>query len=147
MPKRSARRLRREVEHRSYRLARSLAHGLEERAKETGATQTDLVQRYIDEGLRMDAHPQIAFRSAAAGRRPAIAGTRLDVWKVIETVKGTGGSVEEAASLLDVPEAKVRACVSYYAEFKEEVDAWTQRMHEMAEAEEAAWRREQEVLA
>lgn len=95
----------------------------------------------------MDAHPQIVFREGAAGRRPAIAGTRLDVWKVIETLREAGGSVEETASLLDVPEVSVRACVSYYAAFKEEVDAWTRRMHEIAEREAEAWRREQAILA
>lgn len=120
---------------------------LEQRAREAGQPRTSLVQRYVEEGLRLDAHPQIVFRDGAAGRRPAIAGTRLDVWKVIETLREAGGSVEETASLLDVPEVSVRACVSYYAAFKEEVDVWTLRMHEIAEREAEAWRREQAILA
>jgi hypothetical protein len=35
----------------------------------------------------------------------------------------------------------------YYAAFKGEVDQWARRMRERADAEEQAWRREQEVLA
>lgn len=95
----------------------------------------------------MDDHPGIVFRSGAAGRRPALAGTRLDVWQVIETIRSSGGSIEEAAAYLELPEWKVRTCVGYYAAHREEIDAWTRRAHEDADREQDAWRRELEVLA
>ena len=100
-----------------------------------------------EEGLRMDEHPGIVFRSGAAGRRPAVSGTRIDVWQVIETVKNSDNSIEEAAAYLSLPAWKVQACVRYYAAHKEEVDAWTRQAHETADREEEAWRREQEALA
>jgi hypothetical protein len=37
--------------------------------------------------------------------------------------------------------------VRYYADFRDEVDAWRERMRTIAEREEEAWRREQAVLA
>jgi uncharacterized protein (DUF433 family) len=133
--------------HRSFRFAEGTIERLERRARESGQPKTSLVQRYVEEGLRMDAHPQIVFREGAAGRRPALAGTRLDVWKVIETLRSAGNSVEETASLLGIPDASVRASIRYYAAFTEEIDAWSRRMHEIAEREEEAWRREQAILA
>jgi uncharacterized protein (DUF433 family) len=133
--------------HRSFRFLEGTIERLERRARESGQPKTSLVQRYVEEGLRMDAHPQIVFRDGAAGRRPALAGTRLDVWKVIETLRSAGNSVKETASLLGIPEASVRACVRYYAAFTEEIDGWARRMHEIAEREEEGWRREQAILA
>lgn len=105
-----------------------------------------LAERYLREGVRMDEHPLIVFREGLGGRRPALAGTRLDVWQVVDTVRASDG-VEEAAEYLDVPASKVHAAMRYYAAYKSEVDQWARRMRERADAEEQTWRREQEVLA
>jgi hypothetical protein len=37
--------------------------------------------------------------------------------------------------------------VRYYADFQDEVDEWRERMRQIADREEEAWRREQAVLA
>lgn len=95
----------------------------------------------------MDEHPLIAFREGAGGRRPALAGTRLDVWQVVETVRASRNSIADAAEYLGIPEAHVRAATAYYAQYQDEVDQWRERMHAIAEREEEAWRREQAVLA
>jgi len=108
---------------------------------------TALAERYVDEGLRRDEHPLIVFRDGAAGRRAALVGTRLDVWQVVETVRHSEGSTHEAADYLSIPEPWVTACIRYYADYKDEVDEWTDRMHAIAEREEDAWRRTQAVLA
>jgi uncharacterized protein (DUF433 family) len=130
----------------SFRIDRNVLRELERRAKDLGTSRTALAERYLREGLRTDEHPLIVFREGLGGRRPALLGTRLDVWQVIETVRASGG-VAEAAEYLDVPAAKVQAGMRYYAAFKDEVDEWAQRMRERTEADEQAWRREQEVLA
>lgn len=129
----------------SFRFDSRLLRDLARRARELGTNRTALAERYLREGIRTDEHPLIVFRDGVAGRRPALAGTRLDVWQVIDTVRASEG-VEEAAEYLAIPVAKVRAATRYYAEFKTEVDRWTRRMRERVEAEEQAWRREQEVL-
>ena len=133
--------------HTSFRFSASTAERLEARARELGISRTKLAERYIDEGLRTDRHPAIVFRDGAAGRRAALAGTRLDVWQVIDTVRNEGGSVAAAARLLGQPEARVAAAVRYYAEFKGEVDAFAAAARAAAAEAEAAWQREREALA
>ena len=124
--------------------ARTLAH-LKRRVRESGLSQTELAERYLEEGLRLDEHSLIAFRDGAAGRRPGLHGSRLDVWQVVETVK-QNGSVEEAAAYLELPVEKVQAAMRYYADYTDEIDAWTARANALAEREQASWRRQQELV-
>ena len=123
---------------------RTLAH-LKRRVAETGLSQTDLAERYLEEGLRRDEHPLIVFRDGAAGRRPGLTGSRLDVWQVVETVK-QNGSVEEAAAYIELPAEKVQAAMRYYADYTDEIDEWTARAHALAEREQANWRRQQDLV-
>lgn len=133
--------------HISLRIAVPTFEELERRAHEAGEPRNALAERYIAEGLRMDEHPQIYFREGALGRRAALIGTRLDVWQVMETVRNSGNSVEEAAEYFDLPVEKVRAAVRYYAAHRDEVDEFGARATASAERAEAAWRAEQEILA
>ena len=79
--------------------------------------------------------------------RPALVGTRLDVWQVIETIRQNESSIEAAAEYLAVTAEQVRACARYYADYKDEIDDWASRVNAIAEREEASWRRQQELLA
>lgn len=122
----------------------TLAH-LKRRVRETGLSQTDLAERYLEEGLRLDEHPLIAFRDGAAGRRPGVVGLRVDVWQVVETVR-QNGSVEQAAEYLELPVEKVQAAMRYYADYTDEVDEWISRANALAEREQATWRRQQDLI-
>ena len=132
---------------RSFRLSDSLLASLQERARERGESANAVAERYLEEGLRRDDHPLITFREGAAGRRAALAGTRLDVEQVIDTLRNSENSVDATAEYLEIPEQYVRAAVRYYADFRDEVDQWRDRILAIAEREEDAWRREQSVLA
>jgi uncharacterized protein (DUF433 family) len=132
---------------RSFRLPDTLLASLAERARERGESANALAERYLDEGLRRENHPLIVFREGRAGRRAALAGTRLDVAHVIDTLRESDNSIPATVEYLDIPEQHLRAAVRYYAEFRDEVDEWRERMRVIAEREEEAWRREQEVLA
>lgn len=131
----------------SLRVDDSLLDELDRLARQSGQTRTALAERVLDEGLRMEKHPLIWFREGGAGRRPAILGTRLDVWQVIETIRQNDNSVEDAAAYHEIPRAWIDACVAYYAEYQDEIDDWTAQEHEFAERAEAAWRREQQLFA
>ncbi len=117
-------------------------------AEAHGETRSALMQRYIEEGLRMDRHPGIVFRPGPAGRRPGLAGGP-DVWEVARAVQNveTRGdrAIEEAASWLGLSPAQARIAVDYYADYPAEIDAWLARVDAQAiEAEELFLRRPSE---
>lgn len=132
----------------SIRISPEIKEELEQRAREAGVPSAALYERFIEEGLRHDAHPLIVFRDGAAGRRPVIAGTRISVAQVIDTVLATGHhSISQAADYLGLPESHVSECVRYYASYRDEIDEWRNRLAEIAERERDAWQREQAVFA
>jgi len=132
--------------HRSFRFAPATLERLEERARRTGRTQTALVERYVEEGLRLEDHPGIVFVDEPAGRRARVAGTGLDVWEVVETVQDNGGSTSEAAAYLTVPERMVLDAMRYYADFTYEVDAWIAANARYWEEEQLRMRRVADAL-
>src|SRR5687768_11953743 len=95
----------------SVRVATPVLEDLERRAAEIAESRNALAERYLAEGVRTDEHPDIRFRDGALGRRPALAGTRLDVWQVIDTLRNSGNSVDETAAYFGIPADKVRAAV------------------------------------
>ena len=121
--------------HRSFRLHETTLERLEKRASESAQSVTSLAERYLAEGMRLDRHPGVVFVDGPAGRRPKLAGTGLDVWEVVETVKDEGNSVEAAANYLDIPVSRVQVAIRYYADHRGEIDAWTERVHRIADEE------------
>ncbi len=133
--------------HRSFRLHEQTLERLEHRAQESAQSLTSLAERYLDEGLRLDRHPGVVFADGAAGRRPRLAGTGLDIWEVVETVKDEGNSVEAAATYLGIPVGRAHVAIRYYADHRDEIDAWTERVHRMADQEAEIDRRVRGILA
>jgi uncharacterized protein (DUF433 family) len=133
-------------EYFSMRMPRPLRERLERSASQSNESKSSLAERYIDEGLRQDAHPEIVFRHGPFGRRAMLAGTRLEVWQVIDTLRNSGNSIDDAAAYLSLRASRVRAALSYYAAFQEEVDEYAARVAAAAEEAEQAWRREEELI-
>ncbi len=98
----------------------------------------------------MEDHPGIIFRDGPAGRRAALA-AGPDVWEVIETLRGTGLSGEQAivvtAEWGSLTLAQVQTAVGYYAEFRAELDDWIAFNRSEAERLRAASERAQEAIA
>lgn len=133
--------------HMSLRVAAPLSEQLEALARRRGLSKSELAERYLAEGLSQDEFPQIYFREGALGRRAALAGTRLDVWQILETVRNHDNSVEEAAAYLDQPVERIRAAVRYAAVHKEEIEEFAERETAEAVRAEAIWRAEQNLLS
>lgn len=131
----------------SFRFDPITVQRLKDHAADAGSGQTALVQRYIDEGIRQDEHPLIYFRQGAAGRRPSLLGSRLDVAEAIETIRQNNSSIEEAASYLEIPVEQLEAAARYYGEYTDEVDELIERARAAAERERERWRRGHEALA
>jgi len=132
---------------RSFRLSPTTSALLDQMAEQSNESRNALADRLLGEGVRTEMHPLIRFRTGAAGRRePLLVGTRLLVRQVVETLKAADGNVDQVAEYLDLPSRSVRAALSYYADFADEVDAdaeWAQRVESEAHAR---WEREQAAL-
>jgi hypothetical protein len=95
---------------------------LGERARRSQLPERTLAQRYLEEGLRHDAHPLIEYLDGPSGRRASLIGCGLDVWEVIATVRDNDGSAWEAARYLRISPGLVEAAVSYYGDHRAEID-------------------------
>ncbi len=132
---------------RSFRLAASTLELLDERADALSESRNGLAQRLLDEALHTDRHPLIRFRGASSGSRgPALVGTRLYLWQVLDTLAASDGSVADAAEYLGLSDVQVRAAVAYYADFPDEVDAERAREREFEQRERERFERAQRVL-
>jgi uncharacterized protein (DUF433 family) len=119
------------TDHYTLRLAPGIRQRLSDWAHRAGLPERTLAQRYVEEGLRHDAHPLIQFLDGPSGRRASLLGRGLDVWEVIATVRDNDGSIANAADYLQVPAGLVEAAVAYYGEYRDEID----REIELNEAE------------
>jgi uncharacterized protein (DUF433 family) len=106
-----------------------------------------MVDRLLNESLRLEKHPFVRFITGAAGRRePHILGTRWKVRQIIVTLKGEKGQLDSVIKGFDLTELQVRAAVSYYADFSDEIDADIERDSVDAEQQRVRWEREQSVI-
>src|SRR5436190_1142520 len=98
---------------------------LAERERATGESRSQLAQRYIEEGLRMERHPGIFFQDGPTGRRAVLRGGP-DVWEVMSTVLQAQGDRDEviATSMewLGLSEFAIQTAMNYYTEFQDEID-------------------------
>src|SRR5438309_587848 len=89
----------------SARLDAGVDRRLADRSARGRENKSQLAERYIDEGMRMDDHPGIVFRDGPAGRRAALA-VGPDVWEVMSVVQNMHATGEarvlRAAEALDL---------------------------------------------
>lgn len=89
----------------------------------------------------MEDHPRIVFRDGPTGWRASLA-SGPDVWEVIETLRGTGLSGDEAVAATaewgSLTIAEVLAAARYYADYPDEVDERIQLNREEAERQQSA---------
>jgi hypothetical protein len=134
----------------SYRLDPQLKDRLAQRARDEGVSETSLVARLLDEGLKTSAHPGIVYRDGPAGRRAAVAGGP-DVWEVVLALRHTrkrgDARVHAAAEQLDVAERLVRTAVSFAAAHPDEVEEMIRRNEAAAQRAEQAARERERFLA
>jgi hypothetical protein len=135
--------------HLSLRLESDIFDDLETQSRRAGQSRSQLARTLLAEGLRMEAHPGIVFRSGPAGRRPGLAGGP-DVWEVARVFQGESGPAEEAieraSHLTGLTPEQVRIALRYYANYREEIDDWIRRVDDEAERAETTWRLEQDLL-
>jgi uncharacterized protein (DUF433 family) len=132
---------------RSFRLSANTSQLLDRRVGESGESRNAMVDRLLNESLRLEKHPFVRFITGAAGRRePHILGTRWKVRQIIVTLKGEKGQLDSVIKGFDLTELQVRAAVSYYADFSDEIDADIERDSADADEQRVRWEREQSVI-
>jgi len=132
---------------RSFRLSANTSQLLDRRVGESGESRNAMVDRLLNESLRLEKHPFVRFITGAAGRRePHILGTRWKVRQIIVTLKGEKGQLDSIIKGFDLTELQVRAAVSYYADFSDEIDADIERDSADADEQRVRWEREQSVI-
>jgi hypothetical protein len=133
----------------SVRLPSTTKHRLERAAKASGESRSALVNRILEEGLRMQGHPGIEFRAGPAGRRPAIKGGP-DVWEVARYFHNSpvrGDALrQQIVDELRLSHQQVDAVIGYYAEFSDEIDDWLVRLDRQADQAQAIWLKQQAIL-
>lgn len=97
----------------------------------------------------MHQHPGIVFRGGPAGRRPALY-EGPDVWEVARVFLNIDADGQElinrTAELTALHPERVRAAMSYYAEFSDEIQQWIRLVEEAETEAEESWRREKGLL-
>jgi len=131
------------------RIEAETVRALRERSAQSGEPIVRLAQRYIDEGMRLDRHPGIVFRTGPAGRRAVIAGGP-DVWEVIAAAREAPERGEDLvaalATRIGLPSDRIRIGIRYYAEYPAEVDRFIAMVEDEAERHEHTLERERQLL-
>lgn len=89
---------------------------------------------------RMADHPLVRFADGPAGRRARLAGTGMDLWEVIATVRDNRNDLAASAAYLRVPVGLVDAAVAYYGAHRNELDQLIADNHRVTHEAHAAWR-------
>lgn len=136
---------------RSVRLSDDVLRRLGGFARRRGTSVSSTIERLLDEALRREAHPGITFRDGPSGRRAGLV-VGPDVDEVIRSLRavqqeGAADVVAAVAEMTSLTEAQVRAAVAYYADHGAEIDERLAANVQAADDLEAAWRRQQEILA
>lgn len=134
--------------HLSLRLDADTFERLAAESRRAGQVPSRLARIILEEGLRMQGHPGIVFRSGPAGRRAGLAGGP-DIWEVVRVYRGVEApgevALQRTAELMALSPDGVRIAIGYYADHSVEIDDWIRHVDEDADQAEAAWRREQDV--
>jgi hypothetical protein len=116
----------------------------------TGANTSALAQRLVDEGLRMADHPGVIFKDGPTGRRAALA-YGPDIWEIVKFLREVDergpSALEAAAEVFALDVNRITTAVSYYGEYREEIDAEIDAADHASERAEQAWRIQQQLLA
>jgi hypothetical protein len=109
----------------SVRLPDELRKHLAAVAAEEGTTVTDLIERFVREGLACAEHPGIVFQPGPSGRRAALAGGP-DVWEIISALRHTNGTESQKVAALatefGIHERQIAIALNYAAAHREEIE-------------------------
>lgn len=130
----------------SVRLDDELRERLAALALADGVTVTELIERFVREGLDTADHPGVVFKPGQSGRRAALAGGP-DVWEVAAALRHVGGRERQRVATLaeqfGVHERQIVIALNYAAANREQIERRVDANETaLAEAERVAVERE-----
>lgn len=135
----------------SIRFDAGLLARLRRRAQSvTGSSTSALAQRLVDEGLRMADPPGVIFKDGPSGRRAAL-GYGPDIWEIIKFLREADergpAALDAAADVLALDASRIATAVSYYGDYRDEIDAEITDADEASVRAEEAWRIQRQLIA
>ena len=119
-------------------------------AAATGGNTSTLAQRLIDEGLRMADHPGVVFKDGPTGPRAALA-YGPDIWEIVKFLREVDergpAALDAAAEVFALDAGRIAAALSYYGDYRDEIDAEIAQADEESGRAEAAWRAQQQLIS
>lgn len=116
----------------------------------TGANTSALAQRLVDEGLRMADHPGVIFKEGPTGRRASLA-YGPDIWEIVKFLREVDergpAALEAAAEVFALDVNRINTAVSYYGDYRDEIDAEIDAADDASARAERAWRIQQQLIA
>jgi uncharacterized protein (DUF433 family) len=106
----------------SLRLSEQTDRLVTAEAKRTKRSKGSVVEGLAEEALKARLVPGIAFRGDDYNRRAWLIGTSLDVWQVVEAYKDFDADLERTVAQTDLTARELRAAISYYERFPQEID-------------------------
>jgi hypothetical protein len=126
----------------NVRFPDTLDKALADYARQAGAKKSSVVVGAVREWLRMQAHPGVVFVSAVTGERRACLATGPQVWTVAEAWRqhDTGERTPAVvADALGLSIADVEVALSYWGDFRDEIDDLIERHHGSQDQALRAW--------
>jgi hypothetical protein len=119
----------------SARFSAEVVELLDARSERLGQSKARVAERLIEEGLRVEEHPGIVFRSGPTGRRAGVAGGP-DVWEILRdlkgaTAEGAADPLEAVTRMSGLDRTVVESAARYYAAYPDDIDERI-RMNEQA---------------
>ncbi len=118
---------------RGIRVPDGLQREIEREMERRGMTEwSTMVLELLEEAVRMRRAPGIIFVDGATGRRAVVAGSGLEVWEIVQTWREVGEDYRRLRNAYDwLSEPQLRAALSYYELYGDEVDARLAREAEL----------------
>lgn len=85
----------------------------------------------------------IVTRGGAAGPRAAVAGTGLDVWEIVQTLRLVGNDLGRAARYLEIAPEAVGEALEHASAHPGEVEGFIARTGALADEDLRRWREDE----
>lgn len=114
---------------RGIRVPEELQEEIEQEMERRGVREwSSMVVELLQEAIRARRAPGVVWVDGATGRRPVVAGSGLEIWEVVATWKEVGRNYDRLRAAYDwLTEPQLRAALSYYELYEEEIEAQLER--------------------